>query len=357
VFYDSLNQVGALGYEGVGFSAYKIFTGTSLPYTLAQLTFPITVAPPYTGTVDAFPAHIQAPYTLQWNISVQQALGKQQTVTISYVGANGRRLIEERELNLTTVNPKFGYIVTFPGGITSNYQSLQTQFQRSMSHGIQAIASYTWSHSLDFGSTATALPLMRGNSDFDVRNNFQAGLSWDLPSIASNRTSAALLNGWGVDGRLMAHGAFPVPLQGSAYTDPASGGVSNMGLNLIANQPIYLSGSQYPGGRIINEGAFSLPSTGVAGNAPRNFVRGFGATQVNLAARREFHLQDTLSLQFRAETFNILNHPNFGYIDPTYGDATFGYATQMLNQSLGTVASQYQQGGPRSMQFALKFLF
>jgi hypothetical protein len=130
-----------------------------------------------------------------------------------------------------------------------------------------------------------------------------------------------------------------------------------MGLNLIANQLIYLTGAQYPGGRIINEGAFSLPSTGVAGNAPRNFVRGFGATQVNLAARREFHLRDSLSLQFRAEAFNLLNHPSFGYIDPTYGDATFGRATQMLNQGLGTVASQYQQGGPRSMQFALKLLF
>jgi hypothetical protein len=62
-------------------------------------------------------------------------------------------------------------------------------------------------------------------------------------------------------------------------------------------------------------------------------------------------------LQFRAEAFNILNHPNFGYVDPYLTDATFGQATQMLNQSLGTVASQYQQGGPRSLQFALKFVF
>ncbi len=73
--------------------------------------------------------------------------------------------------------------------------------------------------------------------------------------------------------------------------------------------------------------------------------------------RREFHLRDAVALQFRAEAFNILNHPNFGLIDPTFTDATFGQATQMLNQSLGTVASQYQQGGPRSMQFALKLLF
>jgi hypothetical protein len=62
-------------------------------------------------------------------------------------------------------------------------------------------------------------------------------------------------------------------------------------------------------------------------------------------------------LQFRVETFNLLNHPNFGYVDPDYTDATFGEATAMLNTSLGTVASQYQQGGARSMQFALKLVF
>jgi len=73
--------------------------------------------------------------------------------------------------------------------------------------------------------------------------------------------------------------------------------------------------------------------------------------------RREFHIYDPVSLQFRAETFNLLNHPNFGYIDATYTDATFGQATKMLSSSLGTVASQYQQGGPRSMQFALRITF
>ena len=78
---------------------------------------------------------------------------------------------------------------------------------------------------------------------------------------------------------------------------------------------------------------------------------------MNLATRRDFHLVEDLVLQFRAEAFNLLNHPNFGYVDPYLTDATFGQATKMLNQSLGTVASQYQQGGPRSLQFALKLQF
>jgi hypothetical protein len=102
VFYDTLNRVGALGYGGLGFTAYEIYSGASLPYTPDQLTFPISVTPPYTGaSIYAFPAHLQLPYTLEWNTSLQQALGKQQSLTISYVGAAGRRLIGEQERSLS----------------------------------------------------------------------------------------------------------------------------------------------------------------------------------------------------------------------------------------------------------------
>ena len=109
-------------------------------------------------------------------------------------------------------------------------------------------------------------------------------------------------------------------------------------MDLVPGQPLYEYGSQYPGGRSINPQAFVLPSsTTDPGNAPRNLARGFGMKQVNLAARREFDLHDNFRLQFRAEAFNVFNHPNFGYIDTSRTDLTFGQATKMLNQSLGTV--------------------
>jgi hypothetical protein len=100
-----------------------------------------------------------------------------------------------------------------------------------------------------------------------------------------------------------------------------------------------------------------VPTGTAQGDAARNFVRGFGASQLNLAIRRNFAFQDKVVLQFRAESFDILNHPNFGYIDPYFTDATFGLATKTLDQSLATVASQYQQGGARSLQLALKVTF
>jgi hypothetical protein len=198
---------------------------------------------------------------------------------------------------------------------------------------------------------------MRGNSDFDVRNNLQGGVSWNLPSVVQRGFTNSLLRDWGIDGRLNVRSAFPVPLNGVTTTDTATGNVYLGGLNIVPGNSLYLYGDAYPGHRILNKAAFAPPATGTPGNAPRNTVRGFGATQINLAARRDFPLWRECALEFRAEAFNALNHPNFGYIDPTYADATFGQATKMLDASLGTVASQYQQGGPRSMQFALRLKF
>jgi hypothetical protein len=358
VFFDTDNELATQGFAGLGFAANQRFFGAPAPITAAQLAFSPNATAPYTnGVVYAFPAHLQLPYTYEWNASLQQALGQSQSMTISYVGSNGRRLITEQQLYVGTQNPNFGTIVYVPNGLTSNYQALQLQFQRSITKGLHALASYTWSHSLDFGSNSAALPATRGNSDFDVRNNFSAGLSWDLPSNYDGKILRAVLNQWGVDGRIVARTAFPVTLQGNYTVDPTTGSQYYGNLSLVPNQPIYLGGVQYPGGRAINPAAFAYPTGTEQGDAPRNFVRGFGTDQVNLAVRRDFPVYDRLTLDFRAEAFNVLNHPNFGYVDSFLGDATFGQATQMLNQSLSTMSSLYQQGGPRSMQFALKLKF
>jgi len=78
---------------------------------------------------------------------------------------------------------------------------------------------------------------------------------------------------------------------------------------------------------------------------------------MDIAVRREFPIHEGLRLQFRAEAFNIFNHPNFGAINPNFGQATFGQATATLASSLGILNPLYQQGGSRSMQFALKLVF
>jgi hypothetical protein len=358
VFFDTANEVDTVGFSGLGFEAMAFRAGATLPYTAAQLDVPITTTPPYTSTtITAFPSHFQQPYTLQWNVSLEQGLGRQQAFTIGYVAAAGRRLIGLQVRNIEALNPNFGTIEYLGSGVTSNYQSLQLQFQRSLSKGLQALASYTWSHAIDVGSQAREVVLERGNADFDVRQNLEAGMSWDLPGLNESRRGSVLTHGWGLDARFISHTPFPITLGGATVVDPSTGTEYNGGLNLVPNVPVYLHGSQYPGGKALNPEAFSLPPANAMGDAPRNFVRDFGTTQLNMAVRRNIPIHDELVLHFRAETFNLLNHPNFGYVDPDYTDATFGQATQTLNASLGTMASQYQQGGPRSMQFALRLSF
>jgi hypothetical protein len=169
-------------------------------------------------------------------------------------------------------------------------------------------------------------------------------------------------------------------------------------LNIVPGQPIYLYGAQCnaafqgssaysqqfgaalsatqgcPGGKAINPDAFApafqrdasgnpvFDSNGnpipVQGNAPRNFARLFGAWQMNVGIRREFPVYERMKVQFRAEAFNIFNHPNFGLVSEYWGlDPTFGLGTKTLASSNNVESSLYALGGPRSMQFALKLVF
>jgi hypothetical protein len=360
VFYDTGQQLGSFGFQGPGFSQQENFFGVAgFPLPFAQINPPIVNPPvlPFNGTVFGFPRHLQLPYTLQWNASIQQALGNSQALTVSYVGSNGRRLLEENEIQ--NVNPNFPDMLFVRSGLTSHYDALQVQFQRRLAAGLTALASYTWSHSIDFGSNDAALPFTRGNSDFDVRHNVSGAFSYDLPNAFRNQFGRAVLQHWGIDERFTARTGFPVTLSNgnSTVIDPATGQTYEGGVNLVSGVPIDLYGPQYPGGRSINPAAFSSPPSTEVGNAPRNFVRGFGAWQLDMAVRREFPIHDRLRLQFRAEVFNVFNHPNFGTVDGIFGQSTFGQATATLAQSLGTLGHLYQTGGPRSMQFALKLAF
>ena len=370
VFFDTGQQAGSFGYLGPGFQALRFFGSSSgspaaFPAPLSQIVPAVSYppVPPY-GTAYAFPSHMQLPYTLQWNATVEQALGRDQALTVSYVGAKGRRLLEQNLQTLSN-NPNLSSVTFFRTGLTSDYHALQLKFQRRLSRGITALGSYTWSHCLDYGSQNSAFPQKRGNCDFDVRHNLSTAFSGDFPGVAGSRLVRAIVNDWGLDGRLSARTAFPVTLDGPSFINSTTGQFENAGLDTVAGQPLYLFGSQYPGGRAINPGAFSLPAgctpfscggTSGAGDAPRNFLRGFGAWQVDAALRREFPLGERLKMQFRAEAFNTLNHPNFGTINTRFGNNLFGEATGTLAQGLGVLSPLYQMGGPRSMQFALKLM-
>jgi len=372
VFFDTGQQLGSVGFSGPGFGAENCCPSVSFPGNPASV-IPSVVnppVPPYNSFPFGFAPHLQLPYTLQWNASVEQALGKSQALTISYVGSHAARLLQENEFTNST-NRAAQTFFFVKNGSTSDYDSLQTQFRHRLSRGLTALASYTWSHCLDYGSSNYVFGYQRGNCDFDVRHNFTAALSYDLPEVKHNDFARAVLQHWGLDDRFTARTAFPVTLDGNTLPQP-NGQLYHAGLDLVPGQPVYLYGANCatvlqelgnlapgqgcPGGRAINPQAFSNVSSGV-GDAPRNFARGFGEWQMNLAIRRDFPIYERLKLQFRAEAFNVFNHPNFGTINSNFGEPTFGQATGTLASARSVLNALYQAGGPRSMQFALKFVF
>lgn len=354
---------GVQGYYGAGYALPATF-----PLPLSQINLPISddVAPPY-GQMNVVSRHLQLPYTYQWNLTLEQALGTDQTVTVGYVGSNSRRLIEQQYTNLAGANPAFTLVESYQNGLSSSYNSLQLQYKRKLSHGLQALASYTWSHGLDSSSQDSNLyPYQRGNSDFDLRNNLTGALSYELPNDYAERWERAIAAKWGVDLRATVRTGFPVEINGPELTDTSTGQLYYSLLNYNRAIPLYLSRPNVPGGRVINIDAFSVPLNGQQGDSPRNFARGFGENEFNLAVRREFPLHEQFHLLFRAEAFNVLNHPNFGAINvacgnPTAGHTcttpTFGQAISTLASSLGGLTPIYQQGGPRSLQFAFKLQF
>jgi hypothetical protein len=356
VFFDSGQQLSTQAFgNSPGQSATVDYSGASYPLTPAQLDVTIVNPPvaPYNSLGYYFPDRQQLPYTLQWNVSLEQAIGTNQAITFSYVGSNGRRLLAEQQYTNAT---NFTNVIAEVSGATSSYNALQTKFQRSLTRGLQVLGSYTWSHSIDFGSQNINFAQIRGNSDYDVRNSFNLAATYALPFRSSHSIVNNLVGHWETDARVASRTAFPVTLDGNELTNP-NGTLSYSGLNLVPNVPLYITVPGIAGNRQINPAAFALPASGVNGDAPRNFARGFGENQVDMAAQRTFPLFEHATLHFRAEAFNILNHPNFGFINPYYGEPQFGQATMMLNQSLGNLSPLYQTGGPRSMQFALKVAF
>jgi hypothetical protein len=132
--------------------------------------------------------------------------------------------------------------------------------------------------------------------------------------------------------------------------------------DVVVGVSFYLDRPNAPGGKVINATAFRTPAAG-QGNLGRNALRGFGATQIDLTLRRQFRFSERLTLQMRADFFNILNHPNFGSPVNFLSSPRFGEVMQLLASSLGSGGPSgglnplYQIGGPRSIQLALKLQF
>jgi outer membrane receptor protein involved in Fe transport len=390
VFYDlASTEVDNVGFDYYPYSIYNLSYGTGFPLPTAVRAQPPIIPPDSTqGVLFSYDPHLQVPYTLQWNIGLEQALGKVQTLKVSYVGSSGQRLLASEQIS--NPNPNYQNAILVGNAGTSSYNALQVQFQRRLSNGVQALASYAWAHSLDDGSYAAYangsfanLSANKGSSDFDIRHTFSGALTYNLPELGINGFAKAITHGWSLDNIVQLHTAPPVDIDDGAFTHLSTAYTQlQFRPDIVPGQPVYLYGPQYPGGKALNPYAFTNPPVDPAtgfplrqGNLGRNVLRAFGLSQWDFAVHRDFPVLEALKLQFRAEMFNILNHPNFAPFDTNFNtsncecpiavaDPYFGQSTQMLNQAStganaggGGFNALYQFGGPRSIQMALKLIF
>jgi len=427
LYYDLGTGTALRGYTSYPYNSFKTITNP------AQLRFPAneidlqplpfldSSPPPYSSNFFFFDPNLKLPSTTQWNVSIEKGFGKNQSLTVSYVGAAGRDLLRNEQIQnfnsgfvrtrfctpvpnpvpafctpaaapppITLINPAIfgpnpallndgtqilnGSSVSITrNGATSDYHALQTQFQSRFTKGFQAVISYTFAEAIDDVSdeTITGIPLQnaavgleRGPANFDVRHNFIAAISYDLPTWKANSFTKAMFSGWAVDSIIRARSALPFSVITQNF-DPLNIGQTRRA-NLIEGVPVWLDDANAAGGRRLNAAAFSAPQLGFQGTVGRNSLRSFNHQQIDLSVRRTFGLGEKARIQFRSEAFNVLNTPNFGFPAASLGFSGFGEATAMLGRSLSGTSntspsngfnSLYQVGGARSLQFSLKFLF
>ncbi len=152
IFYDlATSEVGNSISPYYPFGASNMTFGGTFPLTPAEAAPPaITPASLATGVLYAFEPNLKLPYSLEWNLALEQALGQQQSLSLSYVGSSGRRLLQS--LVVSSPNPNFEEADLVGNTAISNYNALQLQFKRRLIHGLQALASYSWAHSIDTAS-------------------------------------------------------------------------------------------------------------------------------------------------------------------------------------------------------------
>jgi hypothetical protein len=378
------------GWETVARGGFGVFydlgsgslanAAVSFPYlrrrVLADVSYPLDsslIEPPSPSLVlpasriQASDPLLRLPMTMQWNVGFEQSLGSKRSLSVSYVGAVGRRML--RQELLLNPNPDFGQVFITTNKGASSYHALQFQFQRRLSRSLQSHLAYTWSHSIDnasndsFPNPASTIidpHFDRASSDFDVRHSFAGAITYNIPAPPFGTFGKTLLRNWSVDGILIARTAAPVDV---FFTRDIGFGPLNSRPDLVPDVPLYLQDSSLPGGRAINREAFMVPQTNRQGTLGRNTFRGFPLRQLDLALSRHFPMTERMNLQFRMDVFDVFNRPTFGDPVSDLNSGLFGRSTAMFGRSLGNnvgsvgLNSAYQSGRPRTIQLSLKWQF
>lgn len=374
------------------------------------ITIP-TLAYPIDPAILAQAGNFQAPRALQrnrrdlyveeWGLSVQTALPGNFVFQTGYTGTHGVRLfartvenlcsVAQIELNQTCVRPLPGFgevdLKRNDGG--STFHALNLSLQRSFTAGWLMQAQYMLSHSINDGSVGggeanapenvQCRACDRGPSVFDIRHNFVANTVYELPIGPGKRfwnhtgSFGKFLEGWSVSGLGIWHTGHPltVLIGTGAGVLPDNNSTSDERPDLVPGVPVIPPGQN--SNNWININAFAPPPTGANGinlhfgNAGRGLVRAPHAWQIDTGISKATKMNERLSIQFRADIFNVLNHVQFG--DPNQLDILAGNFAQGGNFGVINSTANFNNnndnfgpgntgtGLPRQIQLALRFMF
>jgi hypothetical protein len=369
---------------GPGFDLANPYGGGPTPFGNGTFVAPATVLTVQSGMLP--------PYSQNWDLSIERAIAKDYLFDIRYVGTKGTHLPRFIEANPSIYGPgvnannnnqireyttcnsagvcNYGSVGLVADEDSSTYHALEVAFSRQYSHGLSFLASYWYSKSLDGISTlnvaGSAPTLVAGENDlaqnpfdlaaehgpslFDATHRFVFSGSWVLPSWRGASHGAALItNGWQFNTIASLSTGTPFTVYDSA--DVSLQGSAPEITGFYSSRPDLISNPNENQPNTPNEWVSRAPflqlnpvtQAGQFGNEGRNVVRGPGIEDVDVSLFKYFNIDETRRVQFRAECFNLFNHPNFGLPENDLESPAFG---QIL-----------QAGPPRLMQLALKFLF
>ena len=355
------------------------------PFSINEtLTYPNgPFSNPYKGITNPFPASIypaknvtfptpvkvytydpsgiyHIPVIYNWNLTLEQEMNHSTNFRMAYVGSHANHLLAGLELNPAVYIPgsklstdarrpyqPFTNIADADMGGNESYNSLQASLRERIGTDVIVTANYTYSKALDnlpFGSNNLDGPPMnqsyvypytmanykaldRGPSDFDRRNVFSASYTIRFPKLTHGVQALRMIaNNWQTSGIIMAESGQSLTV--TAGKDQSQTGLGQDRAVVTPNVQLKASGSCSTTSscvNFLNTSAFSLPATGAFGNASKDSITGPGYVNWDGSLTREFPIREKVTLQFRADYFNVFNHANFS--SPTTAISSAGFGT------------------------------
>jgi hypothetical protein len=305
--------------------------------------------------------------------------------TFTYMGSHGVHLLDTNVVNL--INPAtgapqypgFAPAIGWRGSVgASSYNGLAVSVRRPFTHGLLVAANYAYTHELDNGSNGSGdgdeispqnplcLRCEWASGTWDARHVVNGNAVYQLPfgrgkPMLNQGVASAIAGNWDLSLTALARTGFPVNvILPSSYISPYG--------NSVTLRPNLVPGVSLtpPGGRTIahwiNPAAFAAPATVAFGDAPRDFYPGPGTWQIDTGIAKIFPLGERPRLEFRAEFYNVFNHPQLGQPQATFNPTNtngFGAITNTVNLNTAIVSpiTPVGSGTPREIQFALRLQF